>query len=91
MPTTKPAGLAWPQLIQGILVKRYKRFMADVRLKNGEAVVAHCPNSSRMTSCCEPGRNVYLSYHDNPVLFRYYFDYGAWSDLTVSSSLNDQT
>lgn len=40
--------------------------MADIRLKNGELVVAHCPNSGRMTSCCEPGRNVYLSYHDNP-------------------------
>jgi len=65
-PSPKQAGLAWPPLIPGILVKRYKRFMADVRLKTGETVVAHCPNSGRMTSCCQPGQKVYVSHHDNP-------------------------
>ncbi len=59
-------GLDWPQLIPGTLVKRYKRFMADVKLANGEIVTAHCPNSGSMQECCEPGRQVYLSIHDNP-------------------------
>ena len=59
-------GLLWPELIPGTLIKRYKRFLADVKLDSGEEVVAHCPNSGAMTSCCQSGQPVYLSYHDNP-------------------------
>jgi sugar fermentation stimulation protein A len=59
-------GLIWPELIPGILVKRYKRFMADVKLADGEVVTAHCPNSGSMRECCEPGRPVHLSFHDHP-------------------------
>ena len=59
-------GLSWPELIPGILVKRYKRFMVDVNLKSGTLVTAHCPNSGSMKACCAPGRPVYLSYHNNP-------------------------
>jgi sugar fermentation stimulation protein A len=58
--------LAWPKLVRGILVKRYKRFLADVRLDTGNMVTAHCPNTGSMTGCREPGRPVYLSRHDNP-------------------------
>jgi sugar fermentation stimulation protein A len=58
--------IAWPELIPGTLVRRYKRFLADVRLENGKSVTAHCPNSGSMTACCEPGRPVFISYHDNP-------------------------
>jgi len=64
--STPSKDLSWPELIPGILVKRYKRFMADVKLANGEVVTAHCPNSGSMRECCEPGRTVYLSFHDNP-------------------------
>ena len=64
--TQKKQGIDWPTLISGTLVKRYKRFLADVRLENGELVTAHCPNSGSMKACSEPGRTVYLSYHDNP-------------------------
>jgi sugar fermentation stimulation protein A len=59
-------GLVWPELIPGRLIKRYKRFLADVELEDGAVVTAHCPNSGRMTACSEPGRPVYLSWHDNP-------------------------
>ena len=59
-------GLKWPPLVSGVLIKRYKRFLADVALDNGDTVTAHCPNSGRMTGCCQPGRPVYLSRHDNP-------------------------
>jgi sugar fermentation stimulation protein A len=59
-------GLRWPKLYRGRLIKRYKRFLADVSLDNGQTVTAHCSNSGRMTGCNQPGRPVYLSFHDNP-------------------------
>ena len=61
-----PAALQWPKLISGTLVKRYKRFMADVKLRNGHIVTAHCPNSGSMKGCNEPGSTVYLSRSSNP-------------------------
>ena len=59
-------GLSWPRLFRGTLVKRYKRFLADVRLEDGSLVTAHCPNSGTMMACSRPGRPVYISFHDNP-------------------------
>ena len=59
-------GLTWPELIPGTLLKRYKRFLADVKLGSGEIVTAHCPNTGSMKGCSEPGRTIYLSSHDNP-------------------------
>ena len=41
-------------LIKGQLIKRYKRFMADVRLENGGLVTAHCANSGAMLSVGVP-------------------------------------
>lgn len=58
--------IAWPKLIRGTLIRRYKRFLADVLLEGGQTVTAHCPNSGSMKACCEPGRPVFLSRHDNP-------------------------
>jgi sugar fermentation stimulation protein A len=60
------ARLRWPRLVQGTLIQRYKRFMADVRLRNGHVVTAHCPNSGSMAGCSESGRPVYLSRHNSP-------------------------
>jgi sugar fermentation stimulation protein A len=59
-------GIPWPALVPGTLVRRYKRFLADVRLDDGRPVTAHCPNSGSMKACADPGRPVYLSLHDNP-------------------------
>lgn len=54
------------QLVHGTLIKRYKRFLADVKLDNGTEVVAHCTNSGSMKSCLENGAEVYLSPVDDP-------------------------
>jgi sugar fermentation stimulation protein A len=57
---------SYPPLIPGILLKRYKRFLADIQLDSGEVVVAHCPNTGPMLGVCTPGNRVYLSRSDNP-------------------------
>ena len=53
------------RLVRGTLVQRYKRFLADVRLPNGEIVTAHCTNTGSMLGCKEPGSAVYLSLSPN--------------------------
>jgi sugar fermentation stimulation protein A len=55
-----------PPLVNGWILRRYKRFMADVELENGEQVVAHVPNTGRMTGCWRPGAPAQLSRDDNP-------------------------
>jgi len=53
-------------LTSGKLIKRYKRFLADIEKDNGDIITAHCPNSGSMKSCQTPGWKVMLSYHENP-------------------------
>ncbi|MDY6899542.1 MAG: DNA/RNA nuclease SfsA [Cyanobacteriota bacterium] len=56
----------YPTLYPGTLVKRYKRFFADVKLDSGEIVTAHCPNTGPMKGVYIPGNRVQLSKSDNP-------------------------
>jgi sugar fermentation stimulation protein A len=56
----------YPILYPGILLKRYKRFFADVQLDSGEVVTAHCPNTGPMTGVSTVGSAVQISKSDNP-------------------------
>lgn len=53
-------------LIEGVLIKRHKRFLAEIKLATGEDVTAHCANSGSMLSVREPGARVWVSPAANP-------------------------
>jgi len=52
-------------LIKGKLVKRYKRFFADIKL-NQETIIAHCPNTGSMMGLLDEGNEVFVSKNDDP-------------------------
>ncbi len=55
-----------PPLQRATLLKRYKRFLADVRLDNGEVMTVHCPNTGSMKNCVVPETPCWYSLSDNP-------------------------
>jgi sugar fermentation stimulation protein A len=62
-----PAGIRFPAALQeGRLLRRYKRFLADVKLPDGTTVLAHCPNTGAMLGCQAPNARVWLSPADRP-------------------------
>ena len=53
------------ELISGLLIKRYKRFFADIKIKN-QIVTAHCPNTGSMQGLLNAGNKVWISKTDKP-------------------------
>jgi sugar fermentation stimulation protein A len=56
----------FPPLLEGTLLKRYKRFFADIELTTGDVITAHCPNTGPMTGVCHIGGRVLVSQNSNP-------------------------
>ncbi|GIU21476.1 DNA/RNA nuclease SfsA [Shewanella schlegeliana] len=55
-----------PAFESGVLLQRYKRFLTDITLENGEQVTIHCPNTGSMKNCLFPSEKVWFSVSDNP-------------------------
>lgn len=70
-------------LLRGALVKRYKRFFADVALADGAVVTAHCPNPGSMLSVSAPGSIVWLSETTKPARALKY----TWELVDVGETL----
>jgi len=72
-----------PPLVTGKLIKRYKRFLADVELDTGETITAHVANPGSMMGLDTPGSKVWLSISDNPKRKLKY----SWELLEVHGAL----
>lgn len=75
--------IIWPRLIKGTLIKRYQRFKADVKLRNGHVVTALCPNTGSMKTCSKPGMPVFLSRHNKSTRKLKY----TWEMIEMPTSL----
>lgn len=73
----------FPELVTGQLVKRYKRFLADVRLDSGELVTAHCANPGSMKSLLEPAPRVWLSRARPGRKLAYTWEVAEWPEARV--------
>lgn len=71
------------KLLPGILIKRYKRFLADVKLDNGAIITAHCANTGSMMGLQDEGYPVWLSLATNPKAKLKY----KWELVEVDGSL----
>ncbi|MCA1797270.1 MAG: DNA/RNA nuclease SfsA [Desulfuromonadaceae bacterium] len=80
-----------PVMEDGILERRYKRFLADIRLPDGTVITAHTPNTGSMKQCAEPGARVMFSCSDNtqrkyPHTLELIQVEGNWDDINTQRS-----
>jgi len=58
--------IEFESLIEGVLIKRYKRFLADIKLESGEVITAHCANTGPMKGLLSDGAKVRISVSSSP-------------------------
>ena len=73
-------------LIEGILIKRYKRFLVDIKLGNGEVVTAHCANTGPMKGLLREGAKVRISISPSPTRKLPY----TWEQVCVLGANNEE-
>ena len=73
-------------LIEGILIKRYKRFLVDIKLGNGEVVTAHCANTGPMKGLLKEGAKVRISISSSPTRKLPY----TWEQVCVLGANNEE-
>lgn len=79
-----------PALQQGTLLRRYKRFMADVQLADGREITVHCPNTGSMRNCAPPGAAALFSDSGNPArkypctLEAVQVEHGYWAGVNTA-------
>ena len=73
-------------LIEGVLIKRYKRFLADIKLDNGEVVTAHCANTGPMKGLLREGAKVRISASSSPKRKLPY----TWEQICVLNAKNEE-
>jgi sugar fermentation stimulation protein A len=73
-----------PPLVPARLIARYKRFLFDAELENGEIITGSCPNTGSMQGLTTPGSRIWLSEHDSPKRkYRHVFELIEADDTTV--------
>ena len=73
-------------LIEGILIKRYKRFLADIKLESGEVITAHCANTGPMRGLLNEGAKVRISVSSSPKRKLPF----TWEQICVSDAKNEE-
>ena len=78
--------IEFDSLIEGVLIKRYKRFLADIQLETGEIVTAHCANTGPMKGLLKEGSKVRISVSSSPKRKLPY----TWEQVRVSDMNNKE-
>ena len=73
-------------LIEGVLIKRYKRFLADIKLESGEVVTAHCANTGPMKGLLSEGAKVRISVSPSPKRKLPF----TWEQICVVNAKNEE-